>query len=175
MATPTIDKNQWYHLYVNGIKKRALIGTDLNSSGGTRGAVFFNTTDTAVNVQRWQIYPVTVNDTTVYTLRCKETGPNGFMGTGYVDEEETEGKTRPMMLRGDIADNTVYWNFGSWGDGTWFLTNSANGTDYHLNKKAGNVVAMSPNVTAPQNGQRFGFAAIDRIDDEKYWSVNVGF
>ncbi|KAF2819322.1 hypothetical protein CC86DRAFT_144642 [Ophiobolus disseminans] len=173
MSPPSFDKNQWYHLYVNEDKKQALMGTSLFNKGGTHGAVFFNTTNTATNVQRWQVYPVTVNDITVYIFRCKDGGPNGFMGTAYVETEATDGETRPQMLRGDIANENVYWSFGSWGDGTWFLTNAANTTDYHLNKKGNGLLAMSSNTTAPQNGQRWGFETIDKIDDEQYSSVNL--
>lgn len=173
MTTPIFDKNQWYQLYVNEDKTQALMGTSLFNKGGTTGAVFFNTTNTATNVQRWQIYPVTVNDATAYTFRCKDGGPNAFMGTAYVEAEATDGKTRPQMLRGDIVSNNVYWSIGSWGDGTWFLTNAANGTDFQLNRNGNGLLAMSSNITAPQNGQRWGFTTIDKIDDEKYSNVNV--
>jgi hypothetical protein len=174
MTTPTFDKNQWYYLYVNEDKSKALLGTNLYTESGTKGAVFFNTTNTASNSQRWQIFPVTVNDTTVYTLRCKAGGPNGFMSTAYSETEETEGKTRPSMFRGDVVTKNAYWTFGSWGDGTWYMANAANGTGYHLNRKGSGIMAMSPNVTAPQNGQRWGFATIGKIDDEKYSSIIVG-
>jgi hypothetical protein len=173
MTTLKFDTNQWYQLYVNEDKRQSLLGTSLYNKGGTKGAVFFNTTNIDSNLQRWQIFPVTVDGATVYTLRSKDSGPNGFMGTGYSEDEDTEGKTRPSMFRGDIADNNVYWTFDSWGDGTWYLSSAANGTTYHLNKKANGIMAMSPNVTAPQNGQRWSFTTIDKIDDEKYSSVNV--
>jgi hypothetical protein len=172
MATPTIDTNQWYQLYTNEDKTSSLIGTSLFNRGGTTGAVFFNTTDTSTNVQRWQIFPVTVNGSTAYTIRSKDGGPNGFMGTGFNANGDTATSTRPMMLRGDIANNTVFWSFNSWGDGTWFLTNAAN-NDQHLNRQGNGLLSMSSNITAPQNGQRWGLASIAKIDDEKYSSVNV--
>lgn len=173
MATPTVDTNQWYQLYVNGNKKEALLGTSLYTGSGTKGAVFFNTTNTTLPGQRWQILPVTVNDTTAYALRCKDGGENGFMGAGFVANEETDGHTRPQMFRGDVADNGVYWTFGSWGDGTWWLSNGANTTSYHLNKKANGLLALSSNISAPQNGQRWNYTPIARIDDAKFSSVNV--
>jgi hypothetical protein len=172
MATPKFDTNQWYQLYTNEDKKSSLIGTSLFNRGGTRGAVFFNTTDTSANVQRWQIFPVTINETTAYTIRSKDSGSNGFMGTGFNPNEEIEDSTRPMMFRGDVADNSVYWSFNTWGDGTWYLTNAANDTQ-HLNRQSNGLLSMSSNITAPQNGQRWGFASIAKIDDEKYSSVNV--
>jgi hypothetical protein len=173
MTTPKIDTNQWYQLYVNEDKSQSLLGTSLYNKGGTKGAVFFNFTNTASPLQRWQIFPVIINSTTAYTIRSKDSGPNGFMGTGYSEDEEVDGKTRPSMYRGDIAGNNVYWSFDSWGDGTSFLTSVANGTTYHLNRKGNGIMNMSPNISAPQNGQRWGFVPIDKIDDEKYSSVNV--
>jgi LPXTG-motif cell wall-anchored protein len=77
------------------------------------------------------------------------------------------------MFRGDIATNNVFWTFGAWGDGTYFLTNTANGTDWHMNKKDNGIMAMSPNITAPQNGQRYDFKAVGKIDDARYSSVDV--
>jgi hypothetical protein len=173
MTTPKIDTNQWYQLYVNEDKSQSLLGTSFFTKGGTKGAVFFNTTNTTLPSQRWQIFPVTINSTTAYTIRSKDSGPNGFMGTAYSEDEDAEGKTRPSIFRGDVASNNVYWSFDSWGDGTSFLINTANGAAYHLNKKGNGIMNMSPNISAPQNGQRWGFATIDKIDDEKYSSVNV--
>ncbi|KAH7067810.1 hypothetical protein FB567DRAFT_256283 [Paraphoma chrysanthemicola] len=173
MATPVVDRNQWYQIYNNGDKSQAVMGTNLFNRGGTTGAVFFNTTNTAANVQRWQIFPVTVNDTKLYTLRCKEGGPNAFMSTFYVEAEATDGKTRPIMMRGDVANKNAYWSIEAWGDDTWFFTNAANGSGYHLNKNGNGIMVMSSDIAAPQNGQRFQFATIDKIDDDKYSSVNL--
>jgi hypothetical protein len=173
MASPTFDTNQWYQLYVNEDKTQSLLGTSLYNKGGTKGAVFFNSTNPASKLQRWQIFPVAIDGTTAYILRSGDSGPNGFVGAGYSEDDENEGKTRPQMFRGDIASNNVYWSFNNWGDGTFFLTNAANGTTYHMNKRGDGIVSMSSNITAPQNGQRWNFAAIDKINDEKFSSVNV--
>jgi hypothetical protein len=175
MAAPTFDKNQWYHLYVNGDKDAALIGTVLFDNAGTRGAVFFKTTNLTEDNQRWQIFPVTVNDTTVYTFRGKTAGPSGFLGTAYREKEDTEGKTAPTMLRGDVATDSVYWSLDAWGDGTFAMSNAANGTGYHMDRAESALVRMNPNITAPQNGQRWSFETIDKIDDVKYSSVSVSF
>lgn len=173
--SPTIDTNQWYYLYVNEDKRMAVIGTNLYTGSGTKGAIFFNTTDPSANTQRWQIFPTTVNGNRVYTLRCKEGGPNAFMGAGYVEAEELPSKTRPQMFRGDIvADDGVYWSFSSWGDSTFAMTNGANGTKYNLNKKTNGLLAMDSDIQAPQNGQRWSIAPIAKIDDDKYSSINVG-
>lgn len=174
MSDPTIDTNQWYHLYVNEDDRQSLLGTSLYTGQGTKGAVFINFTDTSINTQRWQIFPVTVNATRYYTLRCKESGPNAFMGVGYVSTEVTPGKTRAQLFRGDvIQDNGVFWSFGSWNDGTWSLSNAENTTKYNLNKKTDGLIAMDSDTKAPQNGQRWQLGAIAKIDDPRYSSVNL--
>lgn len=173
MSAPNFDTNQWYQICLGDGKEQCLIGTSLFNASNTKGAVFMSPNKATATVQRWQIVPVTINHTNTYILRTKDSGPNGFMGTGYSANEESEGMTRPSMFRGDVVDNNVYWNFGTWGDGMFYLTNAINGT-YHLNKKNNGIMAMSNVIAAPQNGQRFGFEAVAKIDDEKYSSVNVG-
>jgi hypothetical protein len=82
------------------------------------------------------------------------------MGIGF--NAEIADNTRPMMMRGDIANNSVYWSFNAWGDSTWFLTNAAN-DDQHLNRQGNGLLSMSSNITARQNGQRWGFQGQQRL------------
>jgi hypothetical protein len=178
MSTPKLDTNQWYQIcWSENPTKQCFVGTWLynGTAAGknTRGATFLSPTNSSVPDQLWAILPVSVNSTTVYTLRTKDSGPQGFLASEFVAEETTEGSTRPSMFRGDIATNNVFWTFGGWGDGTFFLTNTANGTDWHMNKKDNGIMAMSPNITAPQNGQRYDFKAVGKIDDARYSSVDV--
>jgi hypothetical protein len=171
MTNPNLDTSQWYHMYLNDNKKSSFIGTNLYTNSGTIGAVFFNNTvDLSAPRQRWQIYPI---NSTTFVLRSGEGGANAFLGTHFVANEETEGHTRPCMVRGDVADDSVFWHFGSWGDGMFWLENAQNGSAYHVERKANGIMAMSPNVTAPQNLQRWGFEGIEKIDDEAWSSVNV--
>ena len=169
MATPKFDPNMWYQLTM-GDTKQSYLGTVLFANSGTRGATYFNTTDTSSKSQQWQVFQL---NSTTWVLRTAEAGPSAYMGTTFSSEETTQGKTRPTMLRGDVADASAFWTFESWGDGTYFLTNAANGTDYHLNRKENSLMAMSPNITAPQNGQRWQFKEIDAIDDKKWSAVDV--
>jgi hypothetical protein len=57
-----------------------------------------------------------------------------------------------------LADNSMFWTITPWGDGTFFLANAANGTDWHLQVKSNSLLSMSSNITAPQSGQRFSFS-----------------
>jgi hypothetical protein len=61
------------------------------------------------------------------------------------------------MCNVSFADNSMFWTISPWGDGTFFFANAANGTDWHLQVKSNSLLAMSSNITAPQNGQRFSF------------------
>ncbi|KAF2126043.1 hypothetical protein P153DRAFT_323007 [Dothidotthia symphoricarpi CBS 119687] len=173
MSAPEVDTNQWYYLYVNNNKDSAMLGSPLYSEDGTRGAVFFNATDTSADNMRWQIFPVSVNSSVVYTFRSKRGGSNAFIGTAFNSAEDTEGNTQPGMVRGDVADTSVYWTFGAWGDGTWWLSNAQNGTGYHMTRKPSTLMAMDPNITAPQNGQRWGLSPIAKINDPAYSSINL--
>lgn len=170
MSSPDLDANQWYYICVGNSDANALVGTNLFSNEGTSGAIFLNTTQTSLNTMRWQIYPI---NSTTYVIRCKEGGANAFVGTYFVADEEDEGHTRARMVRGDIADNTVFWQFSNWGDDTWWLTNAQNGSDWHLNLKDNGLLTMSNNISAPQNGQRWSFGSIAKIDDKAYSSVAV--
>jgi LPXTG-motif cell wall-anchored protein len=181
MAAPDIDPNQWYNIHVNNDTDSSLQGTVLygppNATGtlkGSRGAVFMKTTDGTSNLQKWQIYPLTVNNTIVYALRSKEASSKAFMATSLSNTEAEEGHTQPSMVRGDVADDSVYWTFGKWGsDESWFLTNAVNGTKYHLNKNSSNTLMnMSPNMTAPDY-QKWSVESIGRINDKAFSTVSV--
>ncbi|KZM26884.1 uncharacterized protein EKO05_0011403 [Ascochyta rabiei] len=167
MSTPNLDTNQWYSMYVNNDNRTSLLGTNLYNRAGTTGAVFFNNTNPDIATQRWQIYPI---NATAYVLRCKASGANGFIGTQPAD---AAGAITPLMLRGDVADNSVFWRFGSWGDGTWYLWNSANGTEFHFAARSDGLVTMDKNISAPQNKQRWGFDTLANIDDKAYSSVTL--
>lgn len=162
----------WYHLYVNTDKTRSLAATDLFSRNGTMGAVLYKSVATQNATQRWQWYGI---NSTTYVLRCEEGGPDAFLGTKYSSDEHTPGQTQAVMVRGNVSDNSVYWTVSPWGDGTFFMTNGENGTDWHLEKRGSGSIALSSNVTVPQNGQRWSFTAIEEIDNDKYNTVSVSY
>jgi hypothetical protein len=82
------------------------------------------------------------------------------MGIGF--NAEITHNTRPMMIRDDIANNSVYWSFDAWEGSAWFLTNAAN-DDQRLNRQGNGLLSMSYNITAPQNGQRWEFLGQQRL------------
>ncbi|KAH7374342.1 hypothetical protein BKA66DRAFT_572299 [Pyrenochaeta sp. MPI-SDFR-AT-0127] len=169
MATPSFDSNMWYQILAKRTGK-TLLGTAPFSGDKSKGAVIMGTAAASGFSQRWQIYQI---NSTYWSLRTQEAGPDSWLGAIYKSAETTEGNTRPYMARGDIADTSAFWAINPWGDGTWYLSNAANGTNYRMNDKDGAVLAMSPNITAPQNGQRWHFKEITAINNEKYSSINL--
>ncbi|KAF2786527.1 hypothetical protein K505DRAFT_259722 [Melanomma pulvis-pyrius CBS 109.77] len=160
----------WYHLYVNQNEKAGLSGTNLYNNNNTTGAVFFTTFSTDDSAQRWQWYGVT---STTYVLRCKEGGPNAFLSTKFEPKESTPGQTQALMVRGNVSDDSVFWEVSPWGDGTFFLDNSENGTSWHLEKKGNGLLTLSSNITAPRPGQRWSFKAIEPINDAAFSTIDV--
>lgn len=164
------NNSLWYHLFVNGNDDKAFIGTNLFSDGNA-GAVFYQPTNTTQDRQRWQMYAV---DETYYVLRSKEGGPDAFLGTMYSEDETTPGKTRPHMIRGNLSDDSIYWQVKPWGDGTFFFTNKKNGSDWHLAKKAGSdILALDSNITSQPKGQMWNFEKIADIRTNKFKNVDV--
>jgi hypothetical protein len=181
MSTPNFDTNTWYNVHVGNDTDSSLQGTVLygppNATGalkGTRGAVFMKTTDASSRLQKWQIFPLTINNTIVYAMRSQESSAKSFMATSLSDTEVEEGSTRPDMVRGDVSDRSVYWSFQKWGsEDSFYLTNAANGTTYHLNVNASTTLMnMSPNMSATIT-QQWSFEPIGKINDKVWSTVNV--
>jgi hypothetical protein len=59
------------------------------------------------------------------------------------------------------------------GDATFFLTNRANGTQWHLEVPPNALMWMSSNVTGDQDGQRFLFSEVEDINDQRYSTLLV--
>lgn len=161
---PDLDSNQWYHMYVTSGPAQAFVANSLSDESS---AVYFRPTNTTQPAQRWQVFRL---NSTAWTLRCQAGGPNAWLGTFLTSDT---GETRPRLDRGDIADDSVYWNFGPWGDGTWYLWNYANATKNHLEKQGNGLLIMSPNITAPASGQRWAFEKIAPVDDQQYSTISV--
>ncbi len=171
-AVPKFDPNMWYQLWTGNNDAQSYVGTVLYANSGTFGATYFNTTDNNANNQKWQIFQL---NSTSWIMRSADGGPNAYQASEFVAAETTQGQTRPCMARGDVAGAGAFWTFTLWGDGTYYLTNAANGTSYHLNRKDTGTMAMSPNITAPQDGQRWQWKTISAINDAKYSTIGVGF
>ena len=163
------DSNYWYQIYANKNKNDSFVGTSLYNKG-ISGAVFFNTTDTTEQVQQWQLFPF---NSTNYVLRSRDSGPQGYLEAKVSINETTQGVTVPYMRNASTSDNSMFWQVGPWNDGTFYMTNSANGTGWRLNVKSNTLMAMDSDFTPIQDGQRFNFQRLNQINDERYSSVIV--
>jgi len=161
---PTIDSNQWYHMYVTTGPDQALIGNNPNKDGLT-AAVSVNTTNLTSPTNRWQIFPI---NATTYALRCQCNGPEAWLGT----KTGVNAETAPYLAQANISDTSAFWSIGSWGDDYWWLSNAANGTSL-LSKKGDDFLEMARSIAGPNNGRKWKFDRIAAINDAQYSSVNV--
>jgi hypothetical protein len=164
-----IDSNQWYQL-CTGECGQSLFGTEVYTKSASIGASFCQITDYSSENQRWQLLKL---NSTAWTIRGQKAGADVYLGTSFSPKEETERNTTVSMLRGDVADASVYWNLTPWGDKTWYFTNLANGT-FQMVKKPNSLMAMTPNIAAPAApGQKWVIRKITAINDKEFSSVNV--
>ncbi|KAF1847478.1 uncharacterized protein K460DRAFT_414222 [Cucurbitaria berberidis CBS 394.84] len=54
-----------------------------------------------------------------------------------------------------------------------YSSSGSRGKDASYDEKDSGILSMSPNVTAPQNGQRWRFKSITAINNDKYSSINL--
>ncbi|KAF2112632.1 hypothetical protein BDV96DRAFT_602024 [Lophiotrema nucula] len=168
------DSDFWYQLFVNQNPSRGLIGTSLFNDG-ERGAVLFEKANSSHTAQRWQFHEI---NSTTFVLRTQDGGADGYLAAFYNSNETTPGQTRPRMIKNTLADESVYWTVTPWGDGTFFLTNGANGTAWHLMRKVNGGLVLSSNLSEPHDGQRWTFKAwqgVNNVNNARYSTINLPF
>ena len=163
-----LDPNQWYQVTVKSGTGVSMGGSSLFDHG--LGTVYFIDTNTTLPTERWQFFPY---NSTTYTIRCQDTGPDGYLGTAYSANETTPGQTRPEMMNYTLTDSSMYWQITPWGDGTFYLINLANGTAWHLEVNPDTLMAMNSNFTKPQDGGSFSFTKLAPINNSAYSTINV--
>ncbi|KAH6711355.1 hypothetical protein BKA61DRAFT_610824 [Leptodontidium sp. MPI-SDFR-AT-0119] len=163
--------DHWHQIYIGNSDGggQSLAGTSLYNNSLT-GAVFFSETNTTSNAEQlWQLYPF---NSTYYVLRSKSSGPLGYLTVKRAPEENTPGRTVPLMTNASLADDSMFWRIEPWGDGTFFFTNAANGSAWHLQLKPNSLMAMSSNITTPpRDGQRFSFKQLGQIQNANFSTV----
>ncbi|PVH95974.1 hypothetical protein DM02DRAFT_536219 [Periconia macrospinosa] len=164
------NNNVWYQVYLNESKDESLNGTPLYARN--TGAAFVRTSKESDYEQYWQFYAV---DSDYYVMRTRSGGPDAYLGAKLKEEETTAGRSAPEMRRGNMTDDSALWKITPWGDGTFYLSNKQNKTDWHLGKrKDDSLLVMDSNVTGQQNGQRWSFLSRERIiDDSRYSTIKV--
>lgn len=153
----------------------SLRGTSLFKDGLT-GAVFDEITNSTSPGQRWQFYPYNAS---VYLLRCEEGGPDAFLaaarGSGSSSDpaSSTTGDTVPIMSNLSISDSSIFWQIAPWGDGTYYFSNLANGSDWRLNTLSTALMAMDSNITTEQSGEHYQFSSMGTIGNSRYSTMDV--
>ncbi|KAF2812570.1 uncharacterized protein BDZ99DRAFT_496960 [Mytilinidion resinicola] len=169
------DSNKWYQLSI-GLSASHLLsmcGMNLSTTGGDPGlgAAYFGATNSSDASQQWQIHPV--HTSTTYVLRTKASGPQqGYLGTQIGLDETTPGSTWPRMAYYGLSDTSMYWQIAPWGDGTFYMTNAANGTEWHLESEGNGHIVMSSDGEA-RNNQAFSFKAMGEINDAVFSTVDA--
>jgi len=162
----SFDSSTWYSLNTTG---SSLVSSNaLYTGNGTLGSVYLN--KTVDSVHYWQFYSMGSGQ---YILRSLALGPNATMQAAA-----QPGKgTAVTIASGNIA-NASLWSFTSWGtaDGTYYLTNQANGTGLHLDvnpspDEAG-LVYMNPDISYSNQGQRWIVSSIGKVTQTAFSQVS---
>lgn len=167
------DTNAWYQVNVTKFPGSSLLGTSLFQDGKT-GAVFYQNTNTSAKGQSWQFYPY---NSSVYLLRCKDGGPNGYLaaaaGKTNTDQSDVTGNTVPILANYNVTDDSMFWTVAPWGDGTYYFSNLANGSEWRLSVMDNKLMVMDSNTLPAQSGEHYTFTSLSTIGDSRYSTVNV--
>ena len=156
-----INSNQWQQITCAGRQKgQSLAGGVLDSD--RRGTTYFQKTDAGSSVQQWQMFRF---NTSYYVLRSKASGSQGYLNVA--------GDNVPYMANSSISDASMFWKIHPWTDGTFYFTNAANGSAWHMEVEPTSLMALSSNITAPQDGQRFSFSQLGTVNDVAFSTVIV--
>ncbi|KAF3767442.1 hypothetical protein M406DRAFT_328522 [Cryphonectria parasitica EP155] len=169
MGSLNFNQNAWYRVNVTRQSGQSLAGTPLYLDNDTKGSVSFKDTNSTVVGESWQFY--IYNATTMtYVLRCLDSGPHSYLATtslndGEVGADATTGHTTPIVAKYPVADESIFWQIEPWGDGSYYLYNLLNGSDWRLNVESTSDMDMDSNITAPQTGQQFTFQEMGPINN----------
>ncbi|KAK2615503.1 hypothetical protein N8I77_002253 [Diaporthe amygdali] len=167
------DTNAWYQVNVTKFPGSSLLGTSLFQDGKT-GAVFYQNTNTSAKGQSWQFYPY---NSSVYLLRCKDGGPNGYLaaaaGKTDTDQSDVTGNTVPILANYNVTDDSMFWTVAPWGDGTYYFSNLANGSEWRLSVMDNKLMVMDSNTLPAQSGEHYTFTSLSTIGDSRYSTVNT--
>lgn len=165
-----LDTNAWYQINVTRFTGLSLRGTVLYDKDHKAGAAFYTTSNTSDPSQYWQFYPYNAS---VYLLRCKTPGSKAYLGATQTTNKGVTGNTSPYVADYSISDASMFWTVEPWGDGTYYLWNLGNGSDWRMNVLQTALLAMDSNITSEQSGEHFSFTTLGAIDADRYSTVSV--
>lgn len=172
-----LDTNVWYQVNVTKLSGYSLAGNTLTDHDGTTGGAVLVTTDTTDDAQSWQFYPY---NSSAYLLRSKGSGHDSYLsvtveGGGPSDPaRDTLGDTVPQMAWYNVTEASMFWEVTPWGDGTYYLSNLANGSSWRLDALDDKRhMVLDSNITSAQSGEHFTFSSLSTIGNSLYSSYNV--
>ncbi|KAI1339998.1 hypothetical protein F5Y15DRAFT_423439 [Xylariaceae sp. FL0016] len=160
-----LDAKRWYQISNHDgglcLTGTSLVLSDAKTSVSPYGAVFLRLSNTSDTQQQWQ----------------SEQMPN-YMGVATDSPIDSgvlvAGSTKPIMGTPQDFGAAAWWNAPLSGEGTYWMENVANGSDWRLNVTGG-FLTMSSNITGEQDKQQFKFVQQDLINNAKYSSVDALF
>lgn len=173
-VTSSFDANSWYH--ISSPSKESDWALDVvwgkfSSSGSVFGAPV-NGQDEAG--QKWQIIESPI-DSSAFVLREQYTGPGGFLNVENNQTCAYQGDNCHLLIcdMGQLPDETSTWYILPWGDGTYYMFNKANGSNYHMDiQENGSYLWMNPNVTGKSGSRQWNFEALEPINNSSFSTVS---
>lgn len=155
------DSDTWYRITTSDLSSRQSFGCGGENAAG---AVFMQTTNLENNIQQWQILAST-EDTFIF--RNHFNGPSAVLGVFCANTTNCENDTPAAMRLGEISDpiSSQKWNLAPANDGSFFMTNQANGTGLFFKvRDNSNLVWMREGL--PSSG--WAFSSISRINNGRF-------
>jgi len=162
----TFDSNAWYAVSEHRVDNVSEpLNGNLQGSGDTLN-VF------AKNSQDWQLQPV--DDVSGrYLLRTNTKGPTMQLSSCYKADEIHRNKTGVCLL-GATSDDAQKWDITNWGDGTFKMTNVANGSGFVVDVHPGAALFMNDQIdtsSVVQPAQHWIFSSDKPVNDGAYSTI----
>lgn len=172
---PEFDPNRWYEISsTTSIGRIDITGnpwtwwSDQPTLNGTVGLAYEDITNPS---QTWQIIRF---NSSCHMLRPNASDYQAWLRTGesmLPSMNPSSVNLYPFPNGQNPVNDTIFWQIRAWGDGTYFLTNAANGRDWLLLADYDAArVAMVQNTTMPPLAFRLTFNQLGPIDNQSWYS-----
>ncbi|KAK7544778.1 uncharacterized protein J3D65DRAFT_673499 [Phyllosticta citribraziliensis] len=169
-ATSEFNSNRWYQILLSN-ETLAFTGTP-RWDGYSYGSMMTNVQNRTEFEQQWQVYPF---NSTFFVLRTRASGPDNYLRVMLSVDGEGLPIPKPRMVNPMLPDVSWLWAMGKWADGSFYLWNAENGTNWHLNTTvlpSGHTEMVSLNPQ-PKQGQAFTFKELGEINNQTFSTINV--
>ncbi|KAK8184544.1 hypothetical protein BC567DRAFT_206598 [Phyllosticta citribraziliensis] len=169
-ATSEFNSNRWYQILLSN-ETLAFTGTP-RWDGYSYGSMMTNVQNRTEFEQQWQVYPF---NSTFFVLRTRASGPDNYLRVMLSVDGEGLPIPKPRMVNPMLPDVSWLWAMGKWADGSFYLWNAENGTNWHLNTTvlpSGHTEMVSLNPQ-PKQGQAFTFKELGEINNQTFSTINI--